>query len=630
LEPVPALSLTQPVAYPTNVFAAGTPVTLGVEAQGPFPYNYQWFVDSGSGFVSVPNSDTNSLFVDTTNLIGNFIYEVIVTNNSGGSVTSAPITLTATKPTGLLQVSALNLENIAEVNLTAEGDLDWAHWGLTQPTSFDDKAGVTSQIGDFIPIGASLLDYYQFGNNVQGFTWTDGTPDAAITNTTTGLYVAGQGNGFEVDVAAQATNQVFNIYVGVYTPGGNLATLHMEASLSDGSAPYFIDESVNGIQNERYSMIYATGSTNQTLRVRYWVIGASDGDVFLQSATSQGGLAVSPPVILPTNVVALGSTLELTVPETLGPFPYYYQWEVNSGHGFVDIADSNTNTIYVTPTTVGSQTYQVIVTNNFSQIVTSAPVTLTVTPATSTLTVASIPVLGPETINLTTEGTLDWAAWGLNLPTDFDDKAGVTSQISNYIAIGSTNNSGQYDNNIQGFTWTDGQPTDAETNTTTGIYVSGLDAGYEVDVPATAATRVLTIYVGAYLATMHFEASLSDGSAPYYVDESFSTTDPNGSDHVYVMTYAATSSQPLPYLRVRFWQIDGSGGTVTLSAATLQAGPPILNLQSAVGGNLKLTWAEGTLLETTNLAGPWQASTNPSPYSFAPTGPAMFFKVQVP
>ena len=61
----------------------------------------------------------------------------------------------------------------ATVDLTAQGVLDWAHWGLNLPTDFDDKGGVTSQISNYIPVGTSA-DYYQYGGNAQGFTWTDG------------------------------------------------------------------------------------------------------------------------------------------------------------------------------------------------------------------------------------------------------------------------------------------------------------------------------------------------------------------------------------------------------------------------------------------------------------------------
>ena len=436
------------------------------------------------------------------------------------------------------------------------------------------------------------------------------------------------GNGFEVEVTAQQTNQLLNFYNGVYSPSANVAGLHLEASLSDGSAPVFIDESVTGIQNQRYSMIFAASSPNQKLIIKYWVISATDGDVFLQAATLEPvpPLSASAPAISPTNVVAVGSTLQLST-QAQGLFPYYYRWQANNGSGYVDISNSNTNAIYVTPPAAGTYSYRVVVSNS-SQTITSAPSVLTVTPATSTLTVTSRDVGFSETIDLTAEGSLDWAAWGLSQFTDFDDKAGVTSQISNYIALGTAGYSGEYNNNYEGFTWTDGTPTLDATNSTTGLYIGGLGAGYEVDVPATATPRMLKMHVGAYFATAHFEASLSDGSAPYYVDESFTTVDPNGSDCDYTVTYAAPSSEPKPYLIVRYWQIAGQGGNVTLSAASLQSAVN-LNLQAVAGGNLQLTWPTGTLLEASNLAGPWATNSSGSPYIFTPTGRQEFYRVKV-
>jgi hypothetical protein len=67
---------------------------------------------------------------------------------------------------------------------------------------------------------------------------------------------------------------------------------------------------------------------------------------------------------------------------------------------------------------------RLFIATNSSDIITSAPALLTVTPATSTLTVTSSDVAAAATIDLTAQGTLDWAARGLSLPTDFDDKAG--------------------------------------------------------------------------------------------------------------------------------------------------------------------------------------------------------------
>jgi len=59
-------------------------------------------------------------------------------------------------------------------------------------------------------------------------------------------------------------------------------------------------------------------------------------------------------------------------------------------------------------------------------------------------------------------------------------------------------------------------------------------------------------------------------------------------------------------------------------------GPPVtLNLAPTGAGKLTLSWSQGTLLQATNLAGPWATNTTPSPYTVAPTNSQMFFKVLV-
>jgi hypothetical protein len=59
-------------------------------------------------------------------------------------------------------------------------------------------------------------------------------------------------------------------------------------------------------------------------------------------------------------------------------------------------------------------------------------------------------------------------------------------------------------------------------------------------------------------------------------------------------------------------------------------GPPVtLNLAPTGTGTLTLSWSQGTLLQATNVSGPWTTNTAPSPYTVAPTNSQMFFKVLV-
>ncbi|EEF57829.1 LamG-like jellyroll fold domain-containing protein [Pedosphaera parvula] len=59
-------------------------------------------------------------------------------------------------------------------------------------------------------------------------------------------------------------------------------------------------------------------------------------------------------------------------------------------------------------------------------------------------------------------------------------------------------------------------------------------------------------------------------------------------------------------------------------------GPPsvTLNIQSS-GANVVLTWAQGTLLQATSVAGPWTTNNATSPYTTSPAGAQKFYRVIV-
>ena len=88
-------------------------------------------------------------------------------------------------------------------------------------------------------------------------------------------------------------------------------------------------------------------------------------------------------------------------------------------------------------------------------------------------------------VDLTALGTLDWAAWGLNVATDFDQKTGGTNQISNFTLLGpAPNGPYRYNNALAAFSWSDGTPDPTAAATTTGVYFNGIHNGYQITVPA--------------------------------------------------------------------------------------------------------------------------------------------------
>lgn len=214
-------------------------------------------------------------------------------------------------------------------------------------------------------------------------------------------------------------------------------------------------------------------------------------------------------------------------------------------------------------------------------------------------------IASASTVNLTAEGTIDWAHWGRTSPTEFNHRANVTPQISNFTLIGQGPIL-QFGDNFTGYSWTNGTPTARATRSTSGIYVNNDDNGFEISVPADTTIKTLKVYVGAYAAQMHFEASLSDNSAPMYVDESFQN-EGDGPNRAYVLNFAANS--PGQKLTVRYWVINSGGGNVTLQAAALREGAPLVELVKPINGSIFHPFAEGVQFKASTIS-PNQVPTN--------------------
>lgn len=96
-------------------------------------------------------------------------------------------------------------------------------------------------------------------------------------------------------------------------------------------------------------------------------------------------------------------------------------------------------------------------------------------------------------------------------------------------------------------------------------------------------------------------------------------------DNVYVVgTFTATSTdmtiqQNLP--------TSGNGNTEAVVVRALTAPSPVI---TPSGSTLQLNWPYGTLLQATNITGPWTTNPASSPASITPTLPTMFYKIQLP
>jgi hypothetical protein len=96
-----------------------------------------------------------------------------------------------------------------------------------------------------------------------------------------------------------------------------------------------------------------------------------------------------------------------------------------------------------------------------------------------------------------------------------------------------------------------------------------------------------------------------------------------------VHTFAQLNAALPAYFPSTWTAQNGSTVTAGSGSITVSAPPPGVLLSTFSGSTLQLQWDPGILLEATNIFGPWTTNNNVSPYTFTPTGPQKFFRVQL-
>ncbi len=460
----------------------------------------------------------------------------------------------------------------SSVDLTMEGVADWAHWGSSSVTDLNRKNGVTQQISNYTPIGSGSI--LQFGGAPVSYNWTDGTP-TAVGNANSGLWVMGAGNGFQVTVPADTAPRTLKLYVGVWSAGGRL-----EATLSDGSAPAFVDTSLmntSAASNGFYTLDYQASSGGQTLTVQ-WTVNTTVNqwsNATLQAATLAvtGAPANQAPTVsagndqtitLPNNALLSGTATDDGLPNP--PAGLTTGWSQVSGSGTVTFGDANA--LLTTASFSQSGTYVLRLTANDGALTTSDDISVTVNDVGSINgLLTGSQATSPASVNLTTEGVSDWAHWGLNGETGFNNKNGVTQQISNFAPIGGGPIQ-QYATSPTGYSWTDGAPTASMSGTASGLWARGVGSGYQITVPANANLQTLKLYVGVWAAGGRLEASLSDSSAPAFIDTSL-VNNAATSNGVYTLTYRANSDGQALTVRWTVNSAMNAWSNATFQAASL-------------------------------------------------------------
>jgi hypothetical protein len=187
----------------------------------------------------------------------------------------------------------------APASLTAEGNMDWVHWG-----DAGRKAGVTAQISNYTVVGTGGVLKYSIDPRL--LSWTDGTPTKVVTNNPSGVYVDA-GRGLSITAPADTSVRTLIVHVAGLNSGGTLT-----AHLSDNSAADFTDTTgtVSGQYDRNYKFTYQAATAGQTLTV-IWKMTSGTGNVRLNGAALSG-----PPPNVPTITATAGGSQNATIGDT--------------------------------------------------------------------------------------------------------------------------------------------------------------------------------------------------------------------------------------------------------------------------------------------------------------------------
>lgn len=162
------------------------------------------------------------------------------------------------------------------VDLAAEGEIDWVHWGEKGRFSLERDSGGKFTILEGTP-GEPRLRHT---SSPQRFTWT-GSPAGGATS---GVTTCGTGHGFTLSAPAGTGSHTLRLYVGAMKARGDL-----RIELSTGGKPYTDSFAARGesMGTTAYVVSYR-GSATGKISIK-WITGATFdencGGVALQAAT---------------------------------------------------------------------------------------------------------------------------------------------------------------------------------------------------------------------------------------------------------------------------------------------------------------------------------------------------------
>ena len=511
-------------------------------------------------------------------------------------------------------------------------------WNLLTVSGHCTFASLNTNVVVGPPASADLTGYITGGGFLSEFTATGGNI---------------QFNNYSISDTTTSNSCLPVFWVGPLNTTnipGTTATFREDYSLLypvPNSVQWMAGAIGSGVYSNLYDGGQITGSTSNVLQISN-VTSANQLDYVVVGSNECGSVTSSPPArlwvvdsapiltnetfIYPDNAIDLGSTTGLSIhagnhnvmnltASFIGSPPINYQWQfspTNDGTGAVSVP-SATNTMLTLsnpPTSAGGY-YRLSAGNSQSLVPTNSSwVQLTVLPASTSQIQwsAKVPFTG-----LTAAQILGGVSGSFFEAETFGGSALSVTNGTNVFVFDNTGASatltGGYAPHTGQFV---GDTGDANLNAILGANTEG-NSGQSISLNNLTTGRRYSAQLFAFndVAVTGRQANFSDANDTADVSQSFAM-----GDNVYVVgTFTATNTTQTISLNGDF------GCYLCCVIVRALAATPAIQWS---GSNLEVNWDYGTLLEATNLTGPWTTNAATPPYLFNPTNPARFFRTQFP
>jgi hypothetical protein len=410
---LPAIT-TAPTA---QTVCEGSDATFTVSATGT-DLSYQWQENTGSGYVDI-SGETSTSFTKlaTTSSMNGYLYRVVVSGICAPAVTSSGVLLTVnTAPAITIQPG--NTTVCAGVNATfsatATGTGLTYQWQENTGSGFTNISGATG--ASYTKTGTTpAMSGYEYQVIVSGTCPTPVTSSAAVLTVNTLPAINVQPAAVTVCAGADATFTVVAIGTGVtYQWQENTGSGFSDISGAT-SASYTISPTTGSMNGYQYQVV-VTGTCSPVVTSSAVLLTVNTLPAITMQPTAQTVCEGDNATFL---VVATGTGLT-------------YQWQENTGSGFVNIAGANSASYTRNATTVAMSGYEyrVVVSGTCSPAVTSSEVALTVNalPAITTQPSAVTLCAGADaTFTVVATGTGITYQWQENTGSGYVDIGGATS-----------------------------------------------------------------------------------------------------------------------------------------------------------------------------------------------------------